>query len=188
MSIHRFEQACLSGVRVAFTRHYAFTGGLALGSAPEGFIQGEIANALAKITRYVTLETSVYDTLADAGAERRGKLPRNARGRIDIVTWWKNESPRILIEVKKVWGNDSINKDAMRLNKVLGRGGSSREGLVVVYTHACKKETLERRFKSICAKSKTNVTARTGPVKFQPHWSDNSWYWEAACFRVKAQQ
>lgn len=186
MSIKEFESACLNGVRAAFHHHYKFTGGLSLGHAPEGFIQGEIARKLRKITPFITLESSVYDTLEDAGAERRGKLPRNKRGRIDLVTWWKNGTPRILIEIKKVWGHTSINSDAARLRKVLGRGGSSREGLVVVYTHAWKKETLTKRIRSICKKSNTKVSARTKPIRFKPHWSGNHWYWEAVCFRIKA--
>lgn len=179
----RFQTACITGVRSAFRKHHYFTGGFSLRHAPEAFIQGEIASALAQVAQYVTLESSVQMLLREAGAEMRGKKPRN--GRIDIAVWWANGTPRFVIEVKKVYAKDSISSDAKRLKQVLGRGGTSREGIVIVYSDAAKPETLQNRFQSIASRSKTRPSTSSRIVKFQDE-EDRTRYWQAACFVVKA--
>ncbi|SBV50045.1 hypothetical protein XBLMG947_0821 [Xanthomonas bromi] len=180
----RFQSACMKGVRLAFRKHHRFTGGYSLKQAPEAFIQGEIACALSKIAPYVTLESSVQMLLREAGAELRGKKPRN--GRIDLAVWWSNGTPRFVIEIKKVYSKDSISSDAKRLRQVLGRGGTSREGIVVVYSDAAKVETLRDRFSTLASRSRTKASTTSKVTSF----SDDSGkirYWQAACFLVRAQ-
>lgn len=177
------QAACLRGVRSAFKKHHKFTGGYSLRQAPEAFIQGEIACALSKVARYVTLESSVNKLLAAAGAELRGKKPRN--GRIDLTVWWKGRTPRSVIEVKKVYSRDSINSDAKRLRQVLRRGGTNREGIVVVYSDAAKIETLTKRFSTIAARSGARASTMSKVVKFQNEEGQVR-YWQAACFVVRA--
>ena len=185
MTIERFEESCIRGVKSAFKKHYKFTGGLPLGRAPEGFIQGEIACALARVSRFVTLETGVKELLLKSNAEMRGKKPRN--GRIDIAAWWKSGKPRFLIEIKKVWPHDSISSDVKRLRQVLGRGdGTCREGLVVAYVQAKKAETLERRLTGVAGRCKVKRHLTHGPVPYFNIHSRETEYWGAACFRVDA--
>lgn len=184
MTIAKFEAACLKGVKSAFKTHYAFTGGLSLRHAPEAFIQGQIALTLSKLA-YVTLESHVYETLFDAGAELRGKAPRNGSGRIDVVTWWKNGTPRLLIEVKKLRQKDAITADVKRLRQLLGRGGSMREGLVVVYTDAQKPKTIDNRLASAANSSGAKLSQRTGTIPFSVFDTNAKWHFEAACFRIQ---
>lgn len=184
MTIANFESACLRGVKSAFKVHYQFTGGLPLRYAPEAFIQGQIALALSKLA-YVTLESHVYETLSEAGAELRGKAPRNNRGRIDLVTWWRKGTPRFLIEVKKLRHKEAITADVKRLKQLLGRGGSTREGLVVVYVSAQKTTTINSRLLFAAESSGARLSKRTGPIPFSVLDSDTTWHYEAACFRVQ---
>lgn len=179
----RFQNACIKGVRSAFRKHHKFTGGYSLKQAPEAFIQGEIASALSKVARYVTLESSVQTLLVEAGAELRGKQPRN--GRVDLAVWWANGTPRFVIEIKKVYSKDSISADAKRLRQVLGRGGTSREGIVVVYSDAAKVETLAARLSTVAARSRTKASTTSPPKAFLDDEGRRR-YWQAACFVVEA--
>ena len=182
MSTSKFETACISGVVNAFNKHYKFTGGLSLRSAPEAFIQGEIAISLSKIARYVTLESDVRLLLHTSGAELRGRQPRS--GRIDVTAWWKNKKPRFVIEVKKAFSNESISSDVKRLKQVMERGGSCRDGLVIVYSDASHQSTLDRRFKNIAAACKARHSRTGRPRKFHDPVSEKERYWQAACYRV----
>ncbi|MCD9096697.1 hypothetical protein [Luteimonas fraxinea] len=179
----KFQTACMKGVESAFKKHHLFTGGYALRQAPEGFIQGEVACALSKIARFVTLESSVQMLLVEAGAELRGKKPRT--GRVDLAVWWANGTPRFVIEIKKVYAHDSISADAKRLRQVIGRGGTSREGIVVVYSDAAKRETLTTRFAKVASKSRTKAST-TSKIFSYCDEAGNERFWQAACFVVKA--
>lgn len=59
-------QSCVQGITTAYSKYFELTGGLALGWAPESFIQTEIAAALFedRAVPYVSLESCVYTTLA----------------------------------------------------------------------------------------------------------------------------
>ena len=184
MTISSFEIACLRGVKSAFNVHHQFTGGLPLDYAPEAFIHGQIALALSKLA-YVTLECHVYETLSEAGAELRGKSPRNKSGRIDLVTWWKKGTPRFLIEVKKLRHKEAITDDVKRLKQLLGRGGSTREGLVVVYVSAKKPKTINSRLLFAEESSGARLSKRTGPILFSVIDTCATWCYEVACFRVR---
>jgi hypothetical protein len=182
-----FPAACTRGVKNAFKLHMQLTGGLPLTFAPEAFIQGQIALELAKLNVFVSLETSVYETLADAGAELRGRPSKRMGGRIDLVTWWKNKTPRLLIEVKKLRHKEAISADAKRLRQMLGKGGSLRYGLVVVYADAKKAKTITSRINHAAKTKGCKLKKRTGPVPFDADWDNGEkWHYEIACFSVKA--
>lgn len=174
------QAACLSGVKSAYEKYYKFSGGQSLWYAPESFIQAEIANSLAKICPYVTLEDNVRDLLHHSNANLRGRTPR--KGRIDIITWWQQGSPRKLIEVKKAYNRDAINNDARRLRQMISRGGSTRKGLIIVYTSAVKEKTITNRLEAIAINSKTTLACNLGAQKC----SDNEeiWHWDVGCFMV----
>ena len=175
--------ASFKGVAKAFRNYYKWSGGYWLSYAPESYMQVEIACALSKTCPFVTLEDNVRDILTDSSAEKRGYQPRgNASGRVDIIVWWKNKTPRVLIEVKKGWGNDIINSDAERLRQLLNRGGSQQHGIIIVYTDAKKEETIHKRFKEIEIRSSTGIIDKLGPKKKIE--DGEIWYWGAACFLV----
>jgi len=182
----KFEAACIRGVHRAFKLHMKFTDGLPLTFAPEAFIQGQIALELAKLGVFVTLESPVYEALSDAGAELRGKKSKRMGGRFDLVTYWKTMKPRLLIEVKKLRRKDAISADAKRLRQTVGRGGSTRSGLVVVYADAKKPQTIQGRIDYAARTKGCKLTARTGPIAFNADWDGgDKWHYEVACIRVR---
>lgn len=176
--------AVLSGVSKAFSIYYKWSDGLLLSFAPESFVQTEIARSIAKTCScYITLEDTVRDILHNAKAELRGRKPRSrASGRVDIIVWWDNETPRLLIEVKKAWNKCAIDDDVKRLRQLVNRGGSLQGGLVVVYTVARKSSTVNKLFQNMSVQSNTTLIRQHGPVKRNE--DDGIWYWGAACFSV----
>jgi len=175
--------ASRQGIANAFRNYYRWSGGYWLGHAPESYMQVEIARALSKICPFVTLEDTVRDILTHSSAEKRGYQPRgNASGRVDIIVWWKNGTPRVLIEIKKGWGSDIINSDAKRLRQLSSRGGSPQHGIIIVYTDAKKEETIHKRFKNIEISSSTKIVDWLCPKKKIE--DGEIWYWGTACFLV----
>lgn len=183
----KYESACVQAVQIAFEQHWSFTGGLPLTFAPEAFIQGQIAQQLAKHNLYVSLESKAYDTLTEAGAEMRGKTMKRAGGRLDLVTWWKNGTPRHLIEVKKLRHKEAVSADAKRIRSMLKRGGTTRQGLIVLYADAKKPDTVTRRIEYAAGSTKSKLVARSGIQRFVTEWNNNAvWHYEAACLRIVA--
>ncbi|MCC4591354.1 hypothetical protein LL974_09440 [Xanthomonas campestris pv. cannae] len=183
----KYESACVRAVQAAFEQHWNFTGGLPLTFAPEAFIQGQIAIELAKQNLYVSLESKVYDTLAEAGAEMRGKRMKRAGGRLDIVTWWKSGAPRHLIEVKKLRHKEAVSADAKRIKAMLKKGGSTRQGLIILYADAKKQDTVTRRIEYAASSTNSKLVARSGIQRFETSWNNNAvWHYEAACLRINA--
>ncbi len=173
----------LQGMKNAFNNYYKWSGGDWLGYAPESYIQSEIARALSEESPFVTLEDTVRDIQINSGSERRGNQSRgNSSGRVDIIVWWKDGGPRILMEVKKSWGYNVINSDAKRLRELLHRGGTLQRGLIMVYTDARKELTINNRFKFMATNSDTQMSNRIGPIKKVD--DGEIWYWDAACFIV----
>lgn len=182
-----YESACVTAVKRAFKVHWEFTGGLPLTFAPEAFIQGQIAIELCKHDLLVTLETKVYDTLSEAGAEMRGRSMKRAGGRVDLLTWWKNGTPRHIVEVKKLRHKEAVNADVTRIRSILRRGGSTRQGLIVVYADAKRPDTVTRRIEYAAEANGTRLVVRSGVKPFTSVWDDNkTWHYEAACLRVEA--
>jgi hypothetical protein len=182
----QYESACVHAVQEAFDIHWAFTGGLPLTFAPEAFIQGQIAVALSRLNLWVTLESKVYETLTDAGAEMRGRSLQRSGGRLDLVSWWKNGTPRHLIEVKKLRHKEALSADVKRLGAMLRRGGTTRQGLIVVYADAARSRTVEQRISFAATAKHCKLVARTGPQEFVSEWNNyRPRHYEAACIRVR---
>lgn len=180
-----YETACVRAVRRAFKLHWDFTGGLPLTFAPEAFIQGQIAQELHKLGVYVTLESKVYDTLTEAGAEMRGRPMKRGAGRLDLVTWWKKGKPRHIIEVKKLRHKEAVTSDIKRIRGILKRGGTTRQGLVIVYADAKRPETVAQRIDYAAKTNGVKLVARSGAREFVSVWdNDKLWHYEAACLRI----
>ena len=185
VSYPKIYEAVLDGVNNAFKKYHKWSNGQWLNRAPEGFIQTEIANSLSKICPYITLEDTVQDILEDSNAEKRGPKPRgSAAGRVDIIVWWADLTPRILIEVKKAWSNNALTKDARRLMQLLNRGGSLQngKGFIVVYTAAKKRKTIDDNFENMAYYSGTTLKRRIGPIRRKD--DGEVWYWDAGCFSI----
>ncbi len=173
----------VDAVGVAFEQYYEWSGGFWLNYAPESYIQVEIVRALAKMCPYVTLEDSVRDILF-YGEAKRGAMPRGSHGgRVDAIVWWKNEKPRLLIEVKRGWTYHSITADAKRLRQLKNRCPDSvQDGLIVVYTDARKGTTIDRRFRAMAKNSGTRIKKRLGSTAKTEE--GQTWFWDVACFSV----
>ncbi|MFZ3385133.1 MAG: hypothetical protein WA144_14535 [Candidatus Methanoperedens sp.] len=179
----KIVETSLCGVHNTFKKYHKWSDGQWLNWAPESFIQSEIANSLSDICPFITLEDTLRNILEDADAEMKGPKPRNSSsGRVDIIVWWANKTPRILIEVKKAWKDDALIEDAKRLRQLLNRGGSLQKGMLIAYTAAQKPETINNRFKKMAYKSGTILESRIGPKK--RYYDEEIWHWDAGCFSV----
>jgi len=176
-------KAALDGVNNSFRKYHGWSNGYWLGSAPESFIEAEIANSLSKIVPFITLQDTIRDILKNANADLRGPKPRNSSiGRMDIVVWWADETPRVLIEIKKAWKNNSLNDDAKRLRQLLNKESTLQKGVIVAYTSAKNPETIDNRFENMAYNSGTTLEDRIGPKKRKDE--GEIWYWDAGCFSI----
>ena len=114
-------------------------------AAPESFVQTMIATKLHEAGTKLFLEASVKQLMAFAkGAdEPEDNEPRS--GRIDIVTYYKSNEPRFLIEIKKLGKKDSFRADYDRIVSIMKRISSVQNGFLVGYTVAASKETVLNR-------------------------------------------
>ncbi len=101
---------------------------------------------------------------------------------MDIIVWWADETPRILIEVKKAWTNYALNKDARRLRQLINKDSTIQKGLLIAWTAAQKSKTINNRFKNMADNSGTTLERRFGPKKRKD--DGVTWYWDAGCFSV----
>jgi hypothetical protein len=67
-------------------------------------ISGFVARSIMKVRgpQYLTIEHSCRDAIESDCGKRRGKLAQASRpnGRIDLLLWWANDSPRAVVEIK----------------------------------------------------------------------------------------
>ena len=151
----------LSGIVKAQGDYEAWSGGSWLWEAPEYMLTMYIAKELGTMpgSKYLTLESNVRSTLEDAGGMGRGRTSKFARldGKFDIVLWWKNCTPRTVIEVKNQIGIHNIEKDIERISTILRKKNTFRCGLIAFYTSKGDerrggegaKETIEKQLDNI---------------------------------------
>lgn len=172
--------AAIKGVKLAFGSYGKWSGGEWLCRAPESFIQFQVAQQFSKISSCrVTLEDTVRYLRREAGAEMRGRCPRNSpSGRIDIVLWRKDGRPICLCEIKKAYQRSSLDGDVQRLTQMVSQESTIHTGLIVAYTAAKNKTKIESRFdgygkRNYCSGGEQFITECKG------------WHWGVACFVVK---
>jgi len=142
----KIYRACINGFLNANKNYEKWTGGWSARHAPESLTQVEIARELIRIgIPSVTLEDLVIDIIWDAQGEKRGRIPRNSLGRIDITGWHKSNEPRFVIEVKRTNRISTIESDVKRLLKVVNRCKKLSKGILVVLTSAKTQKTIEKR-------------------------------------------
>jgi hypothetical protein len=156
-------EACNAGIEKAYYTYLNMTGGHWLWYAPEYFITTMIALELHNVvgSKYITLENSTHDALSYSGAIGKGKLHQEIRanGRVDILLWWGNGSPRAIIEVKnRLYNINQYADDIKRIKGMLNRkvADSSLEfGIFSFYTESKNSEknnaenSLDRKLKTI---------------------------------------
>ena len=145
----------------------------------------------------MTVEHGATSILKDAGAKGRGLLPRKIRekGKVDILLWWGECTPRAVIEIKnKIFYKEQYQKDIERIIGFLDRNSqesSLQFGIFAFYlseTNDEKKtatEKIEERIKKIYQNSKAiigenfNITKKTSD-----NVVDDS-AWAATCLIIK---
>ncbi|QBJ79592.1 hypothetical protein [Aquitalea sp. USM4] len=189
-------QACLDGIENAQNSYNEMSGSWVCWG-PEYFITTEIARSLATLegTKYITLENGTYAALTDANATGRGKFHPDIRieGRVDIVLWWANGTPRAVIEVKNnVRNKSNYESDIKRIQTILARKrdqSSLKFGVFAFYTDFRAEdldkanEQLTQRLSTI----KSNVDKLLGPgftaaiEHNEVKAPVNGWAWAAVC-------
>lgn len=128
--IKEIVEAVLKGYENAQSEYENMSGGWWLWRAPEHFITTIIAAQLHNLNRqnHITLEHGSTDTLRAAGAKSRGRLSKNVRekGKVDILYWWGNDTPRAVIEVKnQIYSKEQYTKDINRIGAFLARNNGT---------------------------------------------------------------
>ncbi|MFQ5628355.1 MAG: hypothetical protein ACE5I1_06315, partial [bacterium] len=144
LSIDQIIEATLCGIELSQKKYENWSGGCWLWEAPEYLITINVAENIAKLSgsKYLTLEHSAKYALEDAGAKTRGRLPHDIRelGRVDILLWWANETPRAIIEIKnQIYTTDQYSRDIKRIKEFLKRKQTSSSiqfGLFAFYDSA----------------------------------------------------
>lgn len=160
LSTERVIKAVLKGIAAA-QKDYESWSGEWLWEAPEYLATVYVAREIAKLkdAKWITLESSTKGTISDAGAKGRGRLHHKVRGngRLDILLWWGNATPRAPIEVKvQVAAYDKIKADVERIEKMVHLNkGKSTLGFGCVGFYSSFKGS-----KSITAKQKIEATLR----------------------------
>ena len=189
-------QACLDGIENAQATYNEMSGSW-MCWGPEYFITTEIARALATLdgSKYITLENSTYAALDDANATGRGKFHPDIRieGRVDIVLWWANGTPRAEKEVKNnVRKISNYESDIKRIQTILARKrdqSSLKFGIFAFYTD-CRATDLDDANERISRRLgiiETNINKLLG-AGFKAKLEKNEikppvdgWAWAAVC-------
>lgn len=192
--------ATLKGVEKSQSQYLKWSGDYWLWQAPEYLITTNIANQIANLkgTKYITMENGAFSAINDAGAQGKGRLHQDIRGngKIDIVLWWADGTPRAIIEVKnQIYYSGQYNKDIKRIEKVLNRKydeSSFQFGLFAFYDSATdgpRKTAVEKvtdKIQSIYSKS-SNLISDNFTIslhKSKIYKVDDS-AWAAACLLIK---
>ena len=168
---------------------------------PEYLITINVAEKIAKLSgsKYITLEHSSALTIEDAGARGKGRLSRDIRehGKVDILLWWANDTPRAIIEIKnQIYSNEQYYKDIKRIKEFLKRApqlSSIQFGLFAFYDSAYdgkiksakekiqdKIDKVQKNIKCIIGDS-FQIEAQTSKI----HQVDES-AWVAICILMRA--
>ena len=169
ISITSISIAIHKGIKTAWNDYYSWSGGLWLNSAPEYVLTTYIASSLGKLKgpKFITLEENPDEALTIAGGRSRGKLAKDIRsdGRMDILLWWGNDTPRAIIEVKNnVFSFSKIENDVKRIVGILRKKESTFQfGAIAIYTDKSDntrndaKTLLENRIDTLKSNFKTHA-------------------------------
>lgn len=145
--------ACLKAIVVAEETYTKWTPkGYTMRAAPESFVQMIIAQELFSVESKqggvkLLLEASVAELLKQG--EKPNKKIRT--GRIDIVVYYKSkpETPRLLIEVKKITKENSLNEDLKRILELMDTCKCIQNGILIGYGTRASEEGLAKLFAGV---------------------------------------
>jgi hypothetical protein len=199
--MHSVIQAVLAAYVDAQSTYEEMSGGLWLWKAPEYFVTTYIANRIWQLdgAKFLTLENGSTQALQDAGARGRGKLPKSIRekGRVDILLWWANASPRAILEVKnQIFAKAPYSKDIERIKSFLSRGSgesSLQFGIFSFYAsdssgpRKSAQEKVSDYIERIFAHTKSilgdSFRAKLYTTEINEDLEDNAW--QAACIAIQ---
>ena len=99
--VSKVVEATLDGFIEAQTINEKWSGGYWLWQAPEYLISSSVARSIAALdgAKFITLEHGAKSAIENAGAKGKGRLHRDIRekGKVDILLWWGDGSPRAVI-------------------------------------------------------------------------------------------
>ena len=186
-----------STAMTAFKTYRDMSDGAGLGTAPESFLQHQIAVSLWKkeVFPWVTTEDTlknVYDNRKNPVDGR--KIRGSKSGRFDVLCWGDHEAPALAIEIKKCWEVEACDKDAKRLAKWVTAGGLDM-GMIVAYQQAWKRETIVDRLEGVrsCIRQaiqphKCALRSTASHVAGPHRVSDEGyrdWWWSIACLLIE---
>ena len=201
IAITKVIDGVLDGFKESQKNYVAWSGGFWLWQAPEYLITVTVAKKINEIegSKYITLEHGSTATLEDAGAKGRGRLPIDIRekGKVDILLWWGNDTPRAIIEIKnQISSRIQYEKDFKRIRKLLERNGeesSLQFGIFAFYDSAkngpqkTAKEKISDKIDNIYRESKkimgNNFAITLYKTDIVEEVKDNAW--GAACILAK---
>ncbi|MEA2029600.1 MAG: hypothetical protein U9N49_11580 [Campylobacterota bacterium] len=180
MSSNEVVKKTLTAIKESQKLYLEFSGNEWLCNAPEYFITVQIAQKLhLPNENYITLEDDVDYILTEANALDRKKI---RKGRFDIVVWWGNGTPRVIIEVKNdVSQYRNIAQDVERVKKVLSKNtkySSIQFGLIAFYIskHYISKnpnDEMEALIKNLFQKTKDNIPNCKVSKNYEIIYDDN---------------
>ena len=176
-----------------------WSGGYWLWSAPEYLITVNVAKKISDIEgpKFITIENKSCSAIEDAGARGAGRLCHDIRenGRIDILVWWGNDTPRGIIEIKnQIFSNEQYEKDIKRIKGFLNRkseNSSIQFGIFSFYDSAesGKKSAfhkIEDKIKKVTSNSREilggEFTVKLFKTEIFEEVKDNAW--AAACLLI----
>lgn len=194
-------KAILNGFTEAQQTYEQMSGGYWLWQAPEYFITSIIAKNILNIdgAKYITLEHGSSSAIENAGAKGPGRLPKDIRekGKVDILLWWGDQTPRAIIEVKnQIYSKDQYEKDIKRIKSFLARNSSESSlqfGVFAFYESAFSSknktatEKIDDRISNIFNNSKSilglDFEKKLITTDIYEELADNAW--RAACILIK---
>ncbi len=200
LSINQIVNATLSGIEISHKKYEIWSGGYWLWEGPEYLITINVAEIIANLSgsKYITLEHSSAQTIEEAGAKRRGRLPRDIRkhGKVDILVWWANDTPRAIIEIKnQIYSKDQYYKDIKRIREFIKLNStlsSIQFGLFAFYDSAFDGERLsaEEKIEAKIKRIKENIRAILGDnfqlsVKTSKMYRVEDSAWAAVCILIR---
>jgi hypothetical protein len=198
--INKIISAAQRGIEKSQKQYLEWSGDFWLWQAPEYLITTNIAKQISNLkgTKYITMENGASAAIKDAGAQGKGRLHNDIRGdgKIDIVLWWADGTPRAIIEVKnQIYYSGQYEKDIKRIKKVLNRKSNESSfqfGLFAFYDSAIdgpQKTATEKvtgKINNIYLKSSKllgddfNISLHKSKIH-----KDNDSAWVAACLLIK---
>lgn len=160
----RIIRAIVDGIQKANDTYENWSGGNWLEeSGAENLMTATVAGTLAqsalnlKRGDYLLLETLFRIIIEKSDAPPlQGRPPSVLRGnpRADLTLWSKNDRPTVVVEMKRCYVRSTCQRDLKRLATLIScygkrRSGSLRYGALGVFTSACNKKALKKKYQTI---------------------------------------